>query len=82
MKTYALIGLILIIAGLAAFAYQGIAYTINDPVPMHLSAEAARTFPLPPVIGGLAFISGIVLLFTGNKKYEKAEKRQNRRWLR
>ena len=82
MKTYALIGLILIAAGLAAFAYQGIAYTINDPVPMHLSAEMARTLPLPPVIGALALISGIVLLFTGNKKYEKAEKRQYRRWLR
>jgi hypothetical protein len=49
---------------------------------MHLGAEMARTLPLPPVIGALALISGIVLLFTGNKKYEKAEKRQNRRWLR
>jgi hypothetical protein len=37
---------------------------------MHLSAEMARTLPLPPVIGALALISGIVLLFRENKKYE------------
>lgn len=88
MKTYAMIGIILIVAGIVAFAYQGIDYTFNDravdPSPMRMTAESTGTLPLPPVVGALALVGGIVLLFTGSKKYEDFSKRQcqNRRWLR
>jgi hypothetical protein len=72
MKTYTLIGIILIIIGIAAFAYQGITYTTRENIvdlgPLHVTAEKTRTFPLPPIVGALALVGGIVLLVVGSKK--------------
>jgi hypothetical protein len=72
MRTYTLIGIILIVLGIAAFAYQGITYTTRENVvdigPVHVTAEKTRTFPLPPIMGALALVGGIVLLVVGRKK--------------
>jgi len=72
MKTNTMIGVILIVIGIIAFAYQGITYTTREKVvdigPIHMTAEKTKTFPLPPVVGGLALLGGIVLLVAGNKK--------------
>jgi uncharacterized membrane protein YidH (DUF202 family) len=72
MKTNALIGIILIIIGIAAFAYQGISYTTREKIvdlgPVHVTAEKTRTLPLTPIAGGLALVGGIVLLVMGSKK--------------
>ncbi|OGW39730.1 MAG: DUF3185 domain-containing protein [Nitrospirae bacterium GWD2_57_9] len=72
MKTYTLLGIILIVVGIVAFAYQGITYTTREKVvdlgPVHLTAEKTRTLPLPPIAGALALVGGILLLITGRKK--------------
>lgn len=72
MKSYTLIGIILIVLGVIAFAYQGITYTTREKVidigPLEVSADTKKTFPLPPIVGGIALVSGIVLLVMGNKK--------------
>ena len=72
MKTYTLIGIILIAMGIAAFAYQGITYTTKETVvdlgPIHMSADKTRTIPLSPIMGALALVGGIVLLVAGSKK--------------
>jgi uncharacterized membrane protein len=72
MKTLTLIGIILISIGILAFAYQGITYTTREKVidigPIHMTAEKTKTFPLPPIVGGLTLLGGIVLLVMGNKK--------------
>jgi hypothetical protein len=72
MRTYTLLGIILIVVGVVAFAYQGITYTTREKVvdlgPMHMTAERTRTLPLPPIVGALALVGGIVLLVTGSKK--------------
>lgn len=86
MKTYALLGFLLIVAGLLAFAYQGIAYTTNekiiDPDAVRMTEAGAGTLPTPPIFGAIAFAGGIVLLVTGGKKGPKNEStRQYRRWL-
>jgi hypothetical protein len=66
------IAIILIVLGVAAFAYQGITYTTREKVvdlgPIQLTAEKTRTIPLPPVVGAIALVGGIVLLFVGKKK--------------
>jgi hypothetical protein len=71
MKTYTLIGIILIAVGIAAFAYQGISYTTREKVvdvgPIHMTADKTRTLPLPPIVGALALVGGIVLLIIGSK---------------
>jgi hypothetical protein len=72
MKTYMLVAIILIVIGIVAFAYQGITYTTREKVvdlgPIHMTAEKTRTFPLPPVVGAVALVGGIVLLVAGKKK--------------
>jgi hypothetical protein len=72
MKTNTVIAIILIIVGIAAFAYQGITYTSREKVvdlgPVQVTAEKTRTFPLPPIVGGITLVGGIVLLLVGNKK--------------
>jgi hypothetical protein len=72
MKTYALTGIILIVIGIIAFAYQGITYTTREKVidigPLQMTAEKTKTIPLSPIIGGIALVGGIVLLVVGNRK--------------
>jgi hypothetical protein len=72
MKTNTLIGIILIVIGIIAFAYQGITYTTREKVvdigPIHMTAEKTKTLPLSPIVGGLALVGGIVMLVMGNKK--------------
>jgi hypothetical protein len=72
VKTYTLIGIILIVVAIAAFAYQGISFTTREKVvdlgPVHMSADKTRTIPLPPIVGALALVGGVVLLVVGSKK--------------
>jgi uncharacterized membrane protein HdeD (DUF308 family) len=72
MKTNTLLGIILIVLGIMAFAYQGIDFTTREKIvdlgPVHMSADRTRTLPLPPIVGAIAIIGGIVLLAAGSKK--------------
>ncbi len=72
MKPYFLIGIILVVVAVAAFAYQGISYTTREKVidlgPLQVTADKTRTLPLSPIVGGIALISGIALLVMGQKK--------------
>ena len=73
MKSTSIIGVVLIVLGLAALAYQGINYTTRETVidigPVHATAERHRTLPLPPVVGAIAVVGGIVLLVTGARAH-------------
>ena len=72
MKTYTLTGIILIVIGIVALAYQGITYTTREKVvdigPIQVTADKTKTVPLPPILGGIALVGGIVLLVMGSKK--------------
>ncbi|RJP47797.1 MAG: DUF3185 domain-containing protein [Desulfobacteraceae bacterium] len=72
MKSTTIIAFILIAIGIAAFAYEGITYTTREKVvdigPLEITADKTRTFPLPPIVGGIALVGGIVLLVMGAKK--------------
>jgi hypothetical protein len=72
MKTPAIVGILLIILGVVAFAYQGFTYTTTEKAidlgPIQVTAEKEHTFPLPPVVGGIAIVGGIFLLFTSGRK--------------
>jgi hypothetical protein len=60
------IGVILIILGIVALAYQGISYTTREKVvdigPIEASKETKRTIPLPPILGVLALAGGVILV--------------------
>ena len=71
MKPFALAGLVFIVLGVLALAYQGITYTSRDTVldigPLHATAERQHTVPLSPVLGIIAIIGGAALLFTAKR---------------
>jgi uncharacterized membrane protein len=72
MKAPTLIGIILIILAVIAFSFQGITYTKREKVleigPIEATAEKRETIPLPPVLGAVALIGGIALVFVGSKR--------------
>jgi uncharacterized membrane protein len=72
MKPITIIGVLLIVLGVVALAYQGITYTTSEKVvdlgPLKVEAEREKTIPLPPVLGGLALAGGIVLLIVGARR--------------
>ena len=72
MKPIAALGLILIVLGVGALAYQGITYTTRETVvdlgPIHATADRQRTVPLPPVLGITAVVGGVALLIVGIRK--------------
>ncbi len=72
MRPKILIAVILIAVGIAALAYQGITYVTKEKVvdvgPIEVTAEKTNTIPLPPIVGALALVGGIVLLVAGRKE--------------
>lgn len=72
MKTSTLLGIILIVIGIFSLAYQGFSYTkrekIVDVGPIHATKDTTKTIPLPPIVGGLSLIVGVVLIAAGAKK--------------
>ncbi len=72
MKPTILIAIMLIALGIIAFAYEGFNYTTRENVvdigPLKVTTEKTRTLPLPPIVGAIALIGGIVLLVVGSKK--------------
>ena len=72
MKPIMWVGILLVILGALGLAYQGFNYThqekILDVGPIHATAEERDHVSIPPVLGGLALMGGIVLLAIGAKK--------------
>jgi len=72
MKTATLVGILLIVLGIIALAFQGISYTkqrkIVDVGPIHATAETKERIPLPPILGGIALVGGIGLVIAGTRR--------------
>ena len=66
MKQTAIVGIALIVLGVAALVYQGITYTSRETVldigPLHATADRQKSIPLPPVFGIAAVAGGVALL--------------------
>ena len=71
-KIVAIVGVILIIAGAVALFYRGIPYTSRDVVvdvgPITATAVSDKTWPIPPILGGLAIAGGVVLIVAGARR--------------
>jgi hypothetical protein len=72
MKPAGIIGIILIAIGIIALAYGGFSYTTREKVidagPLQVSADRHKTIPLPPILGGICLVGGIILVLAGNRK--------------
>ena len=69
MKPISWLGILFIVLGALALVYQGINYTrqkqVLDVGSVHLTAETHQRIPLPPIVGGLALVGGVVLVVMG-----------------
>jgi uncharacterized membrane protein HdeD (DUF308 family) len=61
-----MLGIILIIVGVIALGFQAISFTRKEKVidagPIEITADQKETIPLPPILGAVALIAGIVLV--------------------
>ena len=67
-----MIGILLVVLGGLALAYQGFNYTRQEKVidvgPIHATAERQEHVSVPPILGGLALVGGILLVVAGSRK--------------
>ena len=72
LKPLAIVGVLLILVGVAALVYQSVTYTSRETVidvgPVHATADRQRTLPLPPLVGIAAVAGGVALLVASRRK--------------
>ena len=66
------IGIVLVVIGLVALVYGGISWTrekkVLDIGPIEATTQKRETIPLPPILGVIALIGGIVLVALPSKR--------------
>jgi hypothetical protein len=72
MKPATIIGMILIVIGVAGFALGGFSFTKKEKVldagPIEATADDKKTVPISPLLAGIALVSGVVLVAAGARK--------------
>ncbi len=72
MKPIAIIGVLLIIAGMAALVLGQVSFTRRQTVVQlgdaQINAETKDTYPIPPIAGIAAVAAGVVLVVVGYRK--------------
>jgi hypothetical protein len=72
MSAKRIIGLVLVIAGIAVLVWGGVFWTDRDTVldagPLQVQTEEREGFALPPVLGVIAIVGGAVLLFVKDRQ--------------
>jgi hypothetical protein len=72
MKPGTINGIILVVIGVAGFALGGFSFTQKEKVldigPIEATADDEKTVPIPPLLAGLALVSGVVLLVASSRK--------------
>jgi uncharacterized membrane protein len=73
MSSTTWIGIVLIVLGALALAYQGITYKSREKIidigPVQATADKEKTIPLPPIVGGLVLVGGVILAVAGARKH-------------
>ncbi|MGA7414791.1 MAG: hypothetical protein WBW33_30255 [Bryobacteraceae bacterium] len=66
------LGIVLIALGLIGLIWGGFSYTTRQRVadigPLHASRDKTHTVPLPPVLGAVSLVGGVVLLVAGKSR--------------
>jgi len=68
MSATKVVGLLLVVLGVLALAYSGITYTKREKVvdlgPVQVEKKTTERIPIPPIVGGLALLGGVVLVLS------------------
>jgi hypothetical protein len=69
MKAATIVGIVLIILGIAGFAMGGISFTHEkkdvDVGPLQISHEQKKTLPISPILSVVSLVAGIGLVVVG-----------------
>jgi hypothetical protein len=68
-----LLGIVLIVLGVIALVYQGVTLLVPSTTDLGLSSIAVseeHSIPLPPIVGGIALLAGILLVQSRSKAGE------------
>jgi hypothetical protein len=72
MKPAAIVGVLLIILGIVGLALGGFSFTHKEKVldlgPIEASADKKESLPVPPLLGALAIVGGVVLLVSSGRR--------------
>jgi uncharacterized membrane protein YidH (DUF202 family) len=65
------IGIVLIALGLVGLIYGGVSWTQREKVvdlgPIEVTHDERKALPLPPIVGGVLLVAGVVLLVAGKR---------------
>jgi len=67
------IGVLLILVGVAAFAWGGISWNKQNNVdlgPVDLNVTERKTVPIPPIAGAVAVVAGLALVLASSRRSE------------
>jgi uncharacterized membrane protein HdeD (DUF308 family) len=72
MRPAVVVGILLIIVGIAGLAFGGFSFTRKEKVldvgPIEASADKKESLPVPPILGALAIVGGVVLLASSARR--------------
>jgi hypothetical protein len=72
MKPIAVIGVLLLLAGIAVLVWPVFSYTDTDTVldagPLKVQTENKKHVALPPIAGGAAIVAGVALVVVSNRR--------------
>jgi hypothetical protein len=72
MKSTTVLGIGLAVLGVLALVYQGFNYTrqrtVIDVGPIHATADEQERVSIPPLVGGIVLVAGVVMVLVGAKK--------------
>jgi uncharacterized membrane protein len=72
MKPTMIVGIVLIILGVAGLIFGGFSYTTREKVidagPLQVTAEKQKTVPIPLIVGGVVLAGGIAVVVAASRK--------------
>jgi drug/metabolite transporter (DMT)-like permease len=72
MKPRAVVGVVLILLGVLGLALGGFSFTKKEKVldlgPIEATADDKKSVPIPPLLGVLAVVGGVVLIATSARR--------------
>jgi hypothetical protein len=72
MKASTVMGILLVLIGLTSFIYPRLSVTREEKVfdagPLEVTKKNQHTVALPPILGGIALVGGVILIVAGARR--------------
>jgi drug/metabolite transporter (DMT)-like permease len=72
MRPVTVVGILLIVLGVVGLALGGFSFTRKEKVvdigPVEATADKKESVPIPPILGALAIVGGVVLVAAGARR--------------